>query len=236
MAVLATGIRTLEGHGVTSSPKLGARPRARAEPSSARAQYASLAHLGQLVKHIVERVSSILHRLRSIAAILHGDKVLGTRAPSLLERRLTTGAVPRSLPQSGRAPSGATENECRSILRNPIVVKDEESPRQSGGRPTQLSFILAEALLVFRGLVLQVNVLPNGRRRSHRGARPSLDLFRGSKRLGRSSLYAAHVRDLAEVCRDRTDRSTIGRPTGFEVPGGHQPACTSRLMVNDFLI
>ena len=32
---------------------------------------------------------------------------------------------------------------------------------------------------------------------------------------------------MAEVCRNRTDRSAIGRPAGFEVPDGHQPACTS---------
>ena len=43
-----------------------------------------------------------------------------------------------------------------------------------------------------------------------------------------------HVISLAEVCRNRTDRSTIGRPAGFEVPDGHQPACTSALILNDF--
>src|SRR5208337_68563 len=36
---------------------------------------------------------------------------------------------------------------------------------------------------------------------------------------------------LAEVCRNRTDRSTIGRPAGFEVPDGHQPACTSVVII-----
>src|SRR5690242_18338985 len=38
---------------------------------------------------------------------------------------------------------------------------------------------------------------------------------------------------MAEVCRNRTDRSTKGGPTGFEVPGGHQPACTSVLILNE---
>ena len=38
---------------------------------------------------------------------------------------------------------------------------------------------------------------------------------------------------MAEVCRNRTDRSTKGRPTGFEVPGGHQPTCTSILILNE---
>ena len=35
------------------------------------------------------------------------------------------------------------------------------------------------------------------------------------------------------MCRNRTDRSTRGRPTGFEVPDGHQPACTSALILGD---
>ena len=39
---------------------------------------------------------------------------------------------------------------------------------------------------------------------------------------------------MAEVSRNRTDRSTRGRPTGFEVLGEHQPACTSTLILSNF--
>ena len=38
---------------------------------------------------------------------------------------------------------------------------------------------------------------------------------------------------LAEVSRNRTDRSRKARPTGFEVPGGHQPTCTSELILEN---
>ena len=50
--------------------------------------------------------------------------------------------------------------------------------------------------------------------------------------LGLRCFWELMEKVLAEVCRNRTDRSTKGRPTGFEVPGGHQPACTSRLILN----
>jgi hypothetical protein len=43
-------------------------------------------------------------------------------------------------------------------------------------------------------------------------------------------------RYLAEVSRNRTDRSTSGRPTGFEVLGEHQPACTSALILKNFIV
>ena len=36
---------------------------------------------------------------------------------------------------------------------------------------------------------------------------------------------------VAEVCRNRTDRPTQGRTTGFEVQGGHQTTCTSALII-----
>ncbi len=38
---------------------------------------------------------------------------------------------------------------------------------------------------------------------------------------------------LAEVCRNRTDRPDKVGTTGFEVLGGHQPACTSALILSD---
>ena len=41
---------------------------------------------------------------------------------------------------------------------------------------------------------------------------------------------------MAEVSRNRTDRSTRSRPTGFEVLGEHQPACTSVLILNGLLL
>ena len=37
---------------------------------------------------------------------------------------------------------------------------------------------------------------------------------------------------MAEVCRNRTDRPDRIGTTGFEVPGGHQPACTSALILD----
>jgi hypothetical protein len=39
-------------------------------------------------------------------------------------------------------------------------------------------------------------------------------------------------RAMAEVSRNRTDRSAGGGPTGFEVLGEHQPACTSVLILS----
>jgi len=36
---------------------------------------------------------------------------------------------------------------------------------------------------------------------------------------------------LAEVCRNRTDRPDKIGTVGFEVPGGHQPACTSTAII-----
>jgi len=37
------------------------------------------------------------------------------------------------------------------------------------------------------------------------------------------------------VCRNRTDRPDVIGTAGFEVPDGHQPACTSAVILNDFL-
>ncbi len=112
-------------------------------------------------------------------------------------------------------------------------------------------------LLVLGGLALAALVALHRRRRTHHGPRPALNVLRGAKRLGLArrhgnpfrevqsvaALYArlAAVNDhpcrarrvLAEVCRNRTDRSTKGRPTGFEVLGEHQPACTSVMSLGD---
>ena len=46
-----------------------------------------------------------------------------------------------------------------------------------------------------------------------------------------ADLKVGPTKTLAEVCRNRTDRSTVGRPAGFEVPDGHQPACTSAIII-----
>src|SRR5690348_478015 len=53
---------------------------------------------------------------------------------------------------------------------------------------------------------------------------------------GRIPVHGRVQWSLAEVCRNRTDRSTGGRSTGFEVPGGHQPTCTSVMMLNESLL
>ena len=50
-----------------------------------------------------------------------------------------------------------------------------------------------------------------------------------------SPLPTNHCSQVAEVRRSRTDRPPKGRPTGFEVLGEHQPACTSALILNGFL-
>ena len=42
---------------------------------------------------------------------------------------------------------------------------------------------------------------------------------------------APPIGELAEVCRNRTDRPAYGGTTGFEVLGGHQPAGTSGLIL-----
>ena len=39
---------------------------------------------------------------------------------------------------------------------------------------------------------------------------------------------------VAEVCRNRTDRPDVIGTAGFEVPDGHQPACTSALILDNF--
>ena len=39
---------------------------------------------------------------------------------------------------------------------------------------------------------------------------------------------------VAEVCRNRTDRPDAIGTAGFEVPDGHQPACTSALILDNF--
>ncbi len=41
---------------------------------------------------------------------------------------------------------------------------------------------------------------------------------------------------MAEVCRNRTDRPTQGRTTGFEVQGGHQTTCTSTLIIRHLVV
>ena len=71
----------------------------------------------------------------------------------------------------------------------------------------------------------------DGRRLAHEEPRLALHLFRGLK--GLPPLSPAHRESVAEVCRNRTDRSRIARPAGFEAPDGHQPACTSGLILDE---
>jgi len=93
--------------------------------------------------------------------------------------------------------------------------------------------------LVLGGLVLAAFMALARRRRPDLSARSPLDFLCGSERLLLSrthpgspgSLTRPSAIGLAEVCRNRTDRSTIGRPAGFEVPDGHQPACTSAIII-----
>ena len=93
--------------------------------------------------------------------------------------------------------------------------------------------------LVLGGLVLAAFLALGRRRRPDLFARSPLDFLCGSERLLLSwthpgspgCLRRRSAIGLAEVCRNRTDRSTIGRPAGFEVPDGHQPACTSAMQL-----
>ena len=93
--------------------------------------------------------------------------------------------------------------------------------------------------LVLGGLALAAFLALGRRRRPDLFARSPLDFLCGSERLLLSwthpgspgCLRRRSAIGLAEVCRNRTDRSTIGRPAGFEVPDGHQPACTSVIII-----
>ena len=49
------------------------------------------------------------------------------------------------------------------------------------------------------------------------------------------SIHLGRGQALAEVCRNRTDRSDKIGTVGFEVPGGHQPACTSTGIIQSAL-
>jgi len=60
-----------------------------------------------------------------------------------------------------------------------------------------------------------------------------LTSFSAVKGLGLGGLVGLIEMVLAEVCRNRTDRSRIARPAGFEAQDGHQPACTSGMIVCD---
>jgi hypothetical protein len=89
--------------------------------------------------------------------------------------------------------------------------------------------------LVFEGIMLTAFMTLGRPRRSELAPRSPLDFLTGSELLlpgwthpvSSPSFPGPSATRLAEVCRNRADRSTIGRPAGFEVPDGHQPACTS---------
>jgi hypothetical protein len=105
--------------------------------------------------------------------------------------------------------------------------------------PARLSFcfLLEQPLFMLGWLALKRFVTLDRGRRPDSEPRPALHFLRDPERLrlarfgGQSSLSArvTRIRAVAEVCRNRTDRSRKARPAGFEVPDGHQPACTSAL-------
>ncbi len=92
---------------------------------------------------------------------------------------------------------------------------------------------------MFGLLLATVLVTLHRGRRSHLCSCQSLDFLRSLETLALCWFHCSRKKanlgrkKLAEVCRNRTDRSTKGRPTGFEVPDGHQPACTSALILGD---
>jgi len=107
-----------------------------------------------------------------------------------------------------------------------------------------LSAVFFEFLLLVFGAFVLAAFMPFGRpRRSELAPRPPLDFLTGSELFLPGWTHPAsspcfpgpRATRLAEVCRNRTDRSTVGRPAGFEVPDGHQPACTSMLILRNFL-
>ena len=87
---------------------------------------------------------------------------------------------------------------------------------------------LIQVALPVLGRFALAGFVPLDRRgRAYLDSRLPLYFLRGTERFRLARLAGTHREGLAEVCRNRTDRSRSARPTGFEVPGGHQPACTS---------
>jgi len=88
-------------------------------------------------------------------------------------------------------------------------------------------------LLVLERLPLAVFQALGWRRNTDLQSGLALDFFGGAKRFRLAGFGGAHRVSLAEVCRNRTDRSRIAGSAGFEAPDGHQPACTSGLILDE---
>ena len=87
---------------------------------------------------------------------------------------------------------------------------------------------LIQVALPVLGRFVPAGFVPLDRRgRAYLDSRLPLYFLRGTERFRLTRLAGTHKEGLAEVCRNRTDRSRSARPTGFEVLGGHQPARTS---------
>ncbi len=102
-------------------------------------------------------------------------------------------------------------------------------------------------LLVLFGFICARAFSPDGWRHPYALSRQPFDFLCGSKRFRLSRAGRAHagfaeerpeyaspsgeLNELAEVSRNRTDQSRRARLTGFEVLGGHQPTCTSALIL-----
>ena len=134
--------------------------------------------------------------------------------------------------------SGVRSQESECWLLMPRLSCRDWSPRddhpiEGYSRLRNIWVEVQIPLFVFERLALAVFQALGWRRRTHLQAGQALDFFGSAKRLRFSRLGGAHRRGLAEVCRNRTDRSRIAGPAGFEAPDGHQPACTSGLILDE---
>lgn len=156
-----------------------------------------------------------------------------SRNSSLVEGRKAR--LGRSLEKQN---SGARSQESEWQPRVPASWSRTQSPR---GDPliegeAWLDIIRAEvqvSFLVLEWLPLAVFQALGWRRQTDLLAGPALDFLGCAKRFRLSWFGRAHPASLAEVCRNRTDRSRIAGSAGFEAPDGHQPACTSGLILDE---
>jgi len=153
-------------------------------------------------------------RFRSAAGGIH---------PTIPESRI------RGAGREGRGIGRQGRNTGRQARNTAFFSARSCAGLQSG--KTILLRYLPHAPVFAAGRALRVHRPSNSRRASQRAV-PGIIMTCRSVSAGLSQLYAG--KNLAEVSRNRTDRSTRGRPTGFEVLGEHQPACTSALILSNF--